>query len=96
MSRQELISGSPLQQLMMEQAKALAIQLERTGNLAPEGEVLDQLESVVMNQGREFLRQSLENATQCQVEAVEKKLRPAAIARAAGGDATKDETNARC
>ena len=65
---------TPLQALMMEQALAMAKQLEETGHKAPDGQVLDRLETTVMRQGREFMRRSLEGAMQSEIEEVEKKI----------------------
>ena len=51
---------TPLQQLMMERALAMAKELERTGRVAPDGRVLDHLETAAVAQGREFTRVALE------------------------------------
>ena len=64
-----------LQQLMMERALAMAKELERTGRVAPDGRVLDHLETAAVAQGREFTRAALEGALQGQIDEIEKKLR---------------------
>ena len=64
---------SPLQRLILEQALVLAQELERTAQAAPDGEVLRRSEQLLLDRGREFLRQSLEATMHAQAEAVEKK-----------------------
>lgn len=74
MTRKNFEAETQLQALMMEQALAMAKQLEETGREAPDGQVLDRLEATVMQEGREFMRQSLQGAMQSEVEEVEKKI----------------------
>jgi len=74
MSLKNFEAETPLQALMMEQALSMAKQLEETGRKAPDGQVLDQLETKVMQMGREFMRQSLQVAMQTEIEEVEKKI----------------------
>lgn len=64
--------------LIVEQALAYARQLKRTADAAPDGQVLDRAETVTLDQGRDFLRRSLQIVLQSQAEAVEKKGRPRA------------------
>jgi len=47
--------------------------LKATGNNAPHGQFLNNVEAVVLDQGQELLRQSLEIITQDQVDEIEKK-----------------------
>jgi hypothetical protein len=86
---------TPLQQLMIERALAMAKELERTGRVAPDGRVLDHLETAAVAQGREFTRVALEGALQGQIDEVEKKLRTAAAADAAKIGVTKGRRRAR-
>jgi len=74
MTRKNFEAETQLQALMMEQALAMAKQLEETGRTAPDGQVLDRLEATVMQKGREFMRRSLQGAMQSEVEEVEKKI----------------------
>jgi hypothetical protein len=68
---------TPLQRAILERALLLAQELERTANAAPDGAVLRRTEQLILEQGREFLRQSLQATLQAQADAVEKKgLRP--------------------
>lgn len=73
---------TPLQRLILEQALALAKELEQTAHAAPDGQVLDRCEQVALGSGREFLRQALTAALEQQAQALEKKGRPADTAPA--------------
>jgi hypothetical protein len=84
-----MTARTPLQRLMMEKALAMAEELERVSDAAADGQVLSELESLAVERGRDFMRQSLQGALQRQVEDVEKKLRLRAIAPAVVADATK-------
>jgi hypothetical protein len=90
-----LYARTPLERLLMEQALAMAQQLETAGTAAPDGQVLNRLETLAVERGREFTRQALEGALQRQVEDVEKKLLRAAHATADGGGDTKARRRAR-
>ena len=65
-----LYARTPLERLLMEQALTMAQQLEAAGNAAPDGQVLNRLETLAVERGREFTRQALEGALQRQVEDV--------------------------
>jgi spore coat polysaccharide biosynthesis protein SpsF (cytidylyltransferase family) len=84
-----MTARTPLQQLMMEKALAMAEELERAGAAASDGHVLDELEMLAVARGRDFTRGALEGALQRQVDEVEKKLRLAASVDAAKGGVTK-------
>ena len=73
MRRRQLQANSATEALIMEQARALARELERACNQAPDGQVLDQAEGVILKQGREFLRAALQASLQEQARDVEKK-----------------------
>ena len=93
-----LVAETPLQRLLMERALAMAKELERVGDAAPDGRILDELEASAVAQGREFTRGALEGALQRQVDALEKKLRSAADVDAAKHGTTKGprrETSSR-
>jgi hypothetical protein len=90
-----MTARTPLQRLMMEKALAMAEELERVGDAAADGQVLSELESLAVERGRDFTRQSLAGALQRQVEDVEKKLRLHAIAPAAAAADTKGPRRAR-
>lgn len=64
---------NPTEALIVEQALAYARQLATTANAAPDGQVIERAENVVLSEGRDFLRRSLAIALQSQAEAVEKK-----------------------
>ena len=58
--------------------------LKSTGNNAPHGQFLNNVEAVVLDQGQELLRQSLEIITQDQVDEIEKKMRHEPVPNARG------------
>jgi hypothetical protein len=94
MERAALYAETELQRLMMEKALAMALELERAGAAAPDGRVLDELETLAVARGRDFTRGALEGALQGQVDAIEKKLRNVAPADAANGGVTKGHRRA--
>jgi hypothetical protein len=87
--RTTLVAETAFQRLMMEQALTIARELEQAGDAAPDGRVLDQLETLAVARGRDFTRGVLEGALQRQVEVLEKKLRHAAAVDAANCGTTK-------
>jgi len=64
---------TPLEKLLVEKALAYAQELQRTANAAPDGEVLARCEALVLAQGREFLRESLQATLQQQANDVQQK-----------------------
>jgi len=68
--------------LVVEQALAMYRELNRTCQLAPDGEVLNVAEQVALERGRELTRKTLEAVLQEQAHEVEKKGRPAGRAPA--------------
>jgi hypothetical protein len=95
MERTALYAETRLQRLLMERALAMAQELERAGDDAADGQVLEELELLAVERGREFTRQALEGALQRQVEDVEKKLRIVASAPAVKGGGTRARRRAR-
>ena len=87
--RTTLVAKTALQRLLMERALAMAEELERAGDAAPDGKVLDTLESLAVDRGREFTRSALEGALQRQVEDFEKKFHRAVVADVVNSAATK-------
>jgi hypothetical protein len=63
---------TPLQRLIVERALALAKELEATAVSAPEGQIIDRCESLLLGAGRDFLRHALQDTLQSRVEALEK------------------------
>lgn len=59
--------------LFLEQARAYFRDVQAVGRAAPDGEVVNQMEALVLKQGRELIRQSLQLALQEEVEELEKK-----------------------
>ncbi len=80
---------TPTQRLIIEQAFAMAQELEATADSAPEGQVIDRCESFLLGNGRDFLRRVLESTLQTRTEVVEKKGAPPECARVGHRDATK-------
>jgi len=77
MNAATLDAMTPLQRLIVERALALAQELEATAVSAPTGHVIDRCESLLLGDGREFLRRALEDTLRGRVDALEKKGRPA-------------------
>jgi hypothetical protein len=83
----DLDSLTPVQRLIVEQAFVLAKELESAADSAPEGQVIDRCESLLLGSGRDFLRRVLESTLQSRAESLEKKGAPpgpARVARRAG------------
>ena len=80
-----MTARTPLQQLLM----------ERAGDAVADGQVLDELETLAVTRGRQFMQGALEGALQRQVDDLEKKLRSVASADAAKGGVTKGRRHAR-
>jgi hypothetical protein len=72
-----------LEAVLVEQALAMARELEAVTAAAPDGQVLAAAELAAVRAGRELTRRGLEAALQRQAEAAEKKGLPAAPAPAA-------------
>jgi hypothetical protein len=68
-----LLPQSPLQSQIAQMALDLATQLELQARLAPPGGILDACESLLLDQGRQFLRDSLAATLQLQIDDSEKK-----------------------
>jgi len=73
MRRKQLLANTATEALIMEQARLLARELERTCTEASDGQVLDRAEAVILKQGRELLRAALQASLQQQADDVEKK-----------------------
>ena len=80
---------TPLQRLIVEQAYVLATELEHAAESAPKGQVVGRCESLLLGQGRDFLRRALESSLQTRAEALEKKAEPVGSGPAARRDATR-------
>lgn len=64
---------SPLQRQIVQMALDLAAQLEQTAQRAPLGSVLDACEGLLLDRGRQFLRDSLAATLQDQADQAEKR-----------------------
>lgn len=74
--------NTPLEALLVDQALAMARELEAVARAAPDGRVLAEAELAAVRLGREFTRRALEAALQEQAACAEKKAPPAASAPA--------------
>jgi hypothetical protein len=75
---------SPEQAALLRQFHALVTELQALALSAPEGQVMDLCEDAVLRQGQRVNREVLRQAVQRRIEALEKKSRRCAPARAAG------------
>ncbi len=89
MNSATLDAMTPLQRTIVERALALAQELEATAGSAPAGQIIDRCESLLLGDGRGFLRRALEDTLQDRVDALEKKGRPAGSAPVARSAATR-------
>ena len=89
MNAATLDAMTPLQRTIVERALILAQGLEATALSAPDGQIIDRCETLLLADGRDFLRQALEETLRDRVEALEKKGRPAEPAPAARPAATR-------
>ena len=71
-------ADTPLESLLLEQALALARQLQQAADAAPDGQVLARVEALAVPAGRELTRRAVEAVLQAQAEPAEKRGRPAA------------------
>jgi hypothetical protein len=91
----EIRVENAVEALIVEQALAMARDLKRTADAAPDGRVLAIAEQAAVRQGRELTRKSLEAVLNAQGSDLEKKVPPAAPAAAAVRASTGDDACAR-
>jgi hypothetical protein len=84
------------QEYAVEQALAMAQELDQAANQASDGKVLQQCESLAVERGREFCREVLAKVLQARAEATEKKGVSADGVRAAPSGRTKGLRSGRC
>lgn len=80
---------TPLQRLIVERAVVLAQELEAAAESAPVGQVLDRCETLLLGNGRDFLKKALESTLQNRAESLEKKGVPREPVRVERRDVTK-------
>ena len=68
-----LLPQSPLQRQIAQMALELAATLEAKAQQAPVGSILDACESLLLDKGRQFLRDSLAATLQQQADQAEKR-----------------------
>jgi len=91
-----LESLTPLQRLIVEQAFVLAQELETVADSAPQGHVIDRCESLLLGNGRDFLRSVLEATLQSRAECLEKKEVKPEFVRVGRQGGTKEIRPKRC
>jgi hypothetical protein len=80
MSHLPVVPQSDFQRQLVERALALAQELERTAATAPHGCLLDHCELLLLDQGRQLLRDALAGSLQQQIGRSEKRgLLPASV-----------------
>jgi len=89
MSEATALPESSLQRQITQMARELAAQLEATARQAPLGSTLEACEALLLEQGRQFLRDSLAAALQQHIDRAEKRGGRRAPARAARPAATR-------
>src|ERR1700722_11786817 len=67
------MAGSPLQHQIVLMAQELATELEAKAQQSSPGNILDECEALLLNRGRQFLRDSLAATLQRQIDEAEKK-----------------------
>ena len=67
------VPDTDFQRLIVEQALALARELERTAATAPHGRVLQRAEGLLLTRGRDFLRNALEQLARATADEAVKK-----------------------
>jgi hypothetical protein len=86
---------SQLEAILLEQALAMARELEAVTDAAPDGQVLAVAELAALRSGRELTRLALEAALQRQAESAEKRGLPADPAPAAAGVSSRTRRRGR-
>jgi hypothetical protein len=94
MSHSPVVPQSDFQRQLVERALALAQELERTAASAPHGCLLDRCELLLLDQGRQLLRDALAGALQQQIARSEKRGAPPAPVPADSRAATRGPTRA--
>jgi hypothetical protein len=91
MGAKTFLAESPLQVLLLEQALAMAKELESGAKSAKDGAVLDAVETIALKRGRELMRSAVEASLQAEAHEVEKKGRRAGyVPLAIVPDATRE------
>ena len=88
--------NNPAEALIVERALAMARELSKTADAAPDGHVLKQVETLAVDEGRDLTRLCLEAILREQAAAVEKKGRRAGPARAVDRESTEDDASDQC
>ena len=87
---------SAAEETAVEQALAMARDLNELAGIAPAGQILDRCEEAAVEKGREFTRKMLEQALRKRLDAAQKKGRRSDAAPAADSAKAKDPANDAC
>ena len=88
--------NNPTEALLVEQALAMAREMNDAASAAADGRVLQEIEQLAITRGRELMRKGVEAVANDQAEAVEKKGRRAGPVRAADRENTADDVSDPC
>lgn len=80
---------SATEEILVEQALAMARDLEQLAGSAPAGQILDRCEEAAVEKGREFTRKALEQTIAQRLEGAQKRGRRCGAAPAANSASTK-------
>ena len=86
---------SAAEESLVEQALAMARDLQELAQAAPGGHILDRCEAAAVAKGRASTRQALAQAVAARLEAAQKKGRRCAVVAAAGSASTRAAAPAR-
>jgi hypothetical protein len=81
------------QESLVRRYHAMLLEMSDLAQTTPNGRIIDQLEDLAVEKGRDTLRATLEHAVQQHIDASEKKGRPSASVRAAKGGKTGASPN---
>jgi len=88
--------NNPTEALLVEQALAMAREMNDAANAAADGRVLKEIEQLAITRGRELMRKGVEAVANDQAETVEKKGRRAEPARAVDHENTEGDVSDPC
>jgi hypothetical protein len=87
---------SAAEETLVEQALAMARDLDELAGAAPTGQILDRCEEAAVEKGREFTRKTLEQTLAKRLETAQKKGRRSDAASATDSANTKDSAKDAC
>ncbi len=91
-----LIEVAPEQEKLVRRVLALSEEMTQLALSAPDGRVVDDCETLIVEQGRKLQSQMLNDAVARKIESAEKRGRPSADARVADKKKTRAPKNGTC